>query len=264
MIARAKEHGSALVFVLWIALLISILAAGATLAVRSRILDTRVEMDVMREEAALRSALDIAAWSIALEGRNGVARLPRVVPVGDYRIEVSRAPTQDRIDINLADETAWQRVFAAAGAPQEVSAQLIDQILDWRDPDTRVRPLGAERPQYPQSGTKRIGDRPFLSVDELLQVRDMTPARLACITPYLTIFGGTGAHQGAPLEGLEPPVDTNGIRVAMQARIIKVDGRPGRSLMGLAQYGVSDVRPYEWVYWGGDDGQAPTCSPGAF
>lgn len=264
MMRTAKEQGSALVFVLWIALLISILAAGATLAVRARILDTRVEMEVMREEVALRSALDIAAWSIALEGRNGVTRLPRILPVGDYRIEVSRAPTHDRIDVNLADETAWQRVFAAAGARQEVSARLIDQILDWRDGDTRVRPLGAERPQYPQSGGKVIGDRPFLSIQELRQVRDMTPSRLACIAPFLTVLGGTGDQQGAPLEGLEPPVDTNGIRVALQARLIRVDGRSGRRLMGLAQYGTSTVRPYEWVYWGGDDGRAQSCDPNAF
>lgn len=258
------ERGSALVFVLWIALLISILAAGAAIAARGRIVEARVENQVMRETAALHSALEIAAWTIALEGRTGVSRFPREIAVGDERIRVSLAPTQARIDINMADETAWMAVFAAAGAPQDLSRTLTDQILDWRDPDTAPRPFGAERGDYPGRPGKIISDRAFASVGELIEVRAMTPGRLACIRPFLTAYGGTGPAQGAPAQGFDLPERADGVRVALRASLLDPAGGAGRSLSGLVQYGVSQTRPYEWVRFGGDDGAAPVCDPSSF
>ena len=257
------ERGSALIFVLWIALFISLLAAAAAVATRGRIIEARVENSVMREEAALRSALEIAAWDVALQGRTALLALPRTLSVGDHQIEVSLASTHNRIDINMADETAWRRVFIAAGAPQQISDALTDQILDWRDGDSRRRPFGAEAPDYAGSG-KVIGDRVFASIDELVQVRDMTDGRLACIFAYLTVFGGTGPQQGAPLDGLAAPTGTDGVRVAYAAQVIDPGGGPGRRLSGLAQYGAAAHRPYEWVRFGGDDGAAPVCDPSVF
>ncbi len=262
--AAGRERGSALVFVLWIALFISILAAGAAIAARGRIVEARVEGAVMRETAALRSALEITAWRIALRGRTGVFDLPVAEMIGDYRIHVSLASTQARVDINMADETAWMQVFAASGAPQSLSRRLTDEILDWRDSDTSVRPQGAERPDYPGRPGKMIGDRAFSSVDELIEVRSMTPGRLNCVRPFLTAFGGTGPAQGAPAPDLAPPERADGVRVALSAQLVGEDGSPGRRLDGLVQYGVSAARPYEWVRFGGDDGAAPPCDPSSF
>jgi len=259
-----RERGSALVFVLWIALLISILAAGALIAARGRVVETRVDTAVMRETAALRSALEIAAWRIGLQGRTSLDALPQRVAVGDYVVEVDLAPTHGRVDINMADETAWRRVFAAAGAPESASLPLIDEILDWRDADTAARPLGAERADYPGPPGKAIGDRPFASVDELISVRSMTPGRLACIRPFLTAYGGTGPIQGAPAGPFQPPERADGVRAALRASLVLEDGSSGRSLEGLAQFGVSETRPYSWVRFGGDDGAAPHCDPSVF
>ncbi len=262
--ARSRDRGSALVFVLWIALLLSILAAGATIAARERVIEARVENQVMRENAALRSALEIAAWTIALQGRDALNGLPRRIDVGDHAVEVALADTHRRVDINLADETAWMRVFAAAGAPEATARRLTDEILDWRDPDTAARPFGAERSDYALLPHKTLGDRPFASVDELSQVRAMTPGRLACIRPFLTAFGGTGPAQGAPAGGFEPPERADGVRVALAARVIGANGSRGRGVQGLVQYGVSETRPYEWVRFGSDDGAAPACDPSVF
>jgi general secretion pathway protein K len=259
-----RQRGSALVFVLWIALFISILAAGAAIAARGSIVEARVENAVMRERAALQSALEIAAWRIALQGRTGVLDLPRTVSVGDYTVDVRLAQTQGRVDINMADETAWLRVFAAAGAPEALARRLSDEVLDWRDSDMDARPQGAERLDYPGRPGKLIGDRAFSSVDELIEVRSMTAARLACVRPFLTAYGGTGAGQGAAAPDITRPESADGIRVALAAQIVSADAMPGRSLEGLVQYGLSDARSYDWVRFGGDDGAAPPCDPGAF
>lgn len=263
MIRTAREQGSALVFVLWIALLVSILAAGAALAVRARIVETRIEDTVMREQAALRSALDLAAFQIALEGRSSVGAFPRTVQLNGLTVETALATTQGRIDINLADDTAWMRLFAAVGASEGVSRRLTDQILDWRDSDAAPRPFGAERDAYDARPGARIGDRSFLDIRELTLVLDMTPARLACIAPYLTVQGGTGPVQGAPLDGLEPPAGADGIRVALTAHLVNPDG-PGRAMSGLAQFGAARARPFEWVSFTRDDGLDAVCPEGVF
>lgn len=259
-----REQGSALVFVLWIALFLSILAAGAAIAARGRVIEARVDNQVMRETAALQSALEIAAWNVAIQGRDALSQFPRTIPVGDYTIAVGLADTHARVDVNMADDTVWMRVFAAAGAPAALSRRLTDEILDWRDTDTAARPFGAERADYPARLGKTIADRPFRSVAELIEVRSMTEARLACIRPYLTAYGGTGPAQGAPAPGLEPPGRADGVRAALSAVMIYDDGARGRRLEGLVQYGVSASRPYEWVRFGGDDGAAPACDPSAF
>ncbi len=263
MSRAAREQGSALVFVLWIALLVSILAAGAALAVRARIIETRIEDTVMREQAALRSALDLAAFQIALEGRASINAFPRTISINGFTIETALSTTQGRIDVNLADDTAWMRLFAAVGAGEGVSRRLADQILDWRDSDAAPRPFGAERDAYDARPGAVIGDRSFLDIRELTLVLDMTPARLACIAPYLTVQGGTGAVQGAPLDGLEPPARADGVRVSLTARVIKPDGA-GRAMTGLAQFGAARARPYEWVGFTGDDGLDAVCPEGAF
>ncbi|MGJ3230785.1 MAG: general secretion pathway protein GspK [Oceanicaulis sp.] len=259
----ARERGSALVFVLWIALLVSILAAGAAVAVRARIIETRIEETVMREEAALRSALDLAAFQIALEGRASLENLPRTFVFGEDAVRVGAAPFHRRIDVNLADDTAFMRLFQGLGAGEGLARRLTDQILDWRDADSLPRPFGAEAQDYAARPGGTIGDRPFLDVRELAQVLDMTPARLACAAPYLTVQGGSGPAQGAPLQGLEPPAAADGIRAALTATLIGPAGE-GRSLTGIVQFGVSDTRPFGWVAFSGDDGAAPACPDGAF
>jgi general secretion pathway protein K len=261
---RRSERGSALVFVLWIALIISILAATAAVAARGRVIETRVENAAAREVSALRTALDITAWRIALQGRVGLNALPQRIPVGDHLVEVSLAPTHGRVDINMADETAWMRVFAAAGAPDAIARRLTDEILDWRDADIAVRPFGAERANYAGLRGKEIGDRAFASVEELILVRSMTPGRLACIQPYLTAFGGTGPVQGAPPGDFQAPQRADGVRAALRARLISDEARGGRALDGLVQFGVGETRPYSWVRFGGDDGAAPACDPSVF
>lgn len=254
------EEGSALVYVLWIALLLSVLMAGAALFARTQIMSARVEQTVLSENLALQSALDLVAYRGALAGRAYFESLPETVELGGHAILVERAPRHHRLDINLADETAWMRLFTALGADEEIARQLTDQVLDWRDSDTDPRPHGAES----YGGLdKQIGNRGFFSVEELGQVRDITPARLACMAPYLTALGGTGPAQGAPPEGLDLPAHSDGMRVALRA-VIRTEGGAGREVTGLVQYGTSDTRPFEWVHLGGEDGMAPQCPEGAF
>lgn len=260
--AIRREEGSALVYVLWIALLLSVLMAGAALFARTQIVSARVEQDVLAERLALQSALDLVAYRGALAGRAYFEGLPETVEIGGYEILVARAPRHYRLDINLADETAWMRLFITLGADEDLARRLTDQVLDWRDADTDPRPLGAEAEAY-TGLDKTIGNRSFFSISELGKVRDITPARLACMAPYLTVFGGTGPAQGAPLDGLELPARSDGMRVALRAVLITGTG-PGRDLTGLAQYGTSQARPYEWVHLGGEDGMAPPCPDGAF
>lgn len=260
--AIRRDAGSALVYVLWIALLLSVLMAGAALFARTQIIAARVEQGVLAERLALQSALDLVAYRGALAGRAYFEGLPETVEIDGREIRVDRAPSHFRLDVNLADETAWMRLFTTLGADEDLARTLTDQVLDWRDGDGDARPFGAEADAYGGSG-KQVANRSFLHVAELGEVLAITPARLACMAPYLTVFGGTGPAQGAPLEGLELPARSDGTRVALRAVLVSGAGE-GRALTGLVQYGSSQTRPFEWVHLGGEDGLAPACPEGAF
>lgn len=261
--AAGTERGSALVFVLWIALIVSILIAGAAVLARGRLVETRVERVVMQESLALQSALDLVAYRAALSGRSYLEGLPDIIEIAGHTVRVDRAPMNGRIDINLADETALRRLFRGLGASQALSLTLTDQILDWRDTDADPRPFGAEAPDYTGLPGKQIANRAFMTIGELVRVKDISRGRLACMAPYLTVYGGTGPVQGAPPGEIEIPAGIDGVRVALRAAIVTPDGQ-GRAITGLAQFGASARRPYEWVRMGGDDGALTACPPGAF
>jgi general secretion pathway protein K len=75
---------------------------------------------------------------------------------------------------------------------QEQARALASAILDWRDPDSFSQAEGgAEDPQYAAEerpyGAK---DAPFETVAELQLVLGMTPALVARLTPYLTVYSG--------------------------------------------------------------------------
>ena len=74
------------------------------------------------------------------------------------------------------------------GAAAIQPAVLAAAILDWRDADTRARPLGAEDPDYRAAGLERgAGDRAFLSIDELELVLGMPRGLVERLRPVVTV-----------------------------------------------------------------------------
>lgn len=247
----SDQTGSALVFVLWMSILLSVILAGILVLGQNQVRLTRIRQSEMQAELVLRSALDLAAFDTALVGRSFVSSLPLDYRVDGQTVRVSLAPEHGRLDINLANDADWENVFAAVGLSESEGRRLAAQILDWRDTDTQPRQFGLEA--YPEDGAKQIGNRPFLSVAELGQVQAMSPGLLACLTPYLTVFGGTPPPQLDILDR-EDINRTDGLRVAYRAEY------ENHQLTGLARFGDSPRLPFQWVAFGTDRPDLQACA----
>ena len=63
-------------------------------------------------------------------------------------------------------------------------------IVDWRDPDDIARVKGGERDDYIKAGLLRLPtNQNFRDVEELLDVKGMTPEVYRLVSPYLTTMG---------------------------------------------------------------------------
>jgi general secretion pathway protein K len=251
------ERGSAIVFVLWVSVLLSVILVGTAALVQTQLRMVSSRRDAFVREESLLSALDVVAFDTALVGRTYISSLPRTVEINGRSISVSLAPTHNRLGINMANDEDWISLFTLLGESEAASRRLAEQILDWRDGDTQRRANGAEAEDYLAGGGKEPGNRPFISVGELIQVRDMTAQRLACLAPYLTVFGGTA---DPVLDGLgaEEAASMEGVRVAYRAEVSRPNGVIAH-LTGLARFGSSGRRPFEWVGFVDDGVSSDTC-----
>jgi len=240
-----KDTGSALLYVLWTSLLVAVLLAGATGLVQQQARMTAAQRLDSQLDAQLSSALDLVAFDLALSGRAAIGDLPRSFPLEGGQVTVFLARQQGLMDINMADETRWMDLLQRAGLAPDRARRLAQGILDWRDNDTQARPEGGEAGAYPDGWLRKPANRPFVSVEELLAVRGMSPGLWSCLSSRLTVFGGTPPPQDQT--GLTADLnDLTGVRVALLARVESEGGR-SRERFALAHFGASDARPFEWV-----------------
>jgi general secretion pathway protein K len=190
---RTGEEGYALLVAVLAMALIAVLAAGI-------IASTRGTLDVAgaeRQRARLEAAAD-AGVVLAVRGLSMTERERRWAPDGRHRLrfggidlDVALEDERGKIPLNAIDDTQARRMFEAAGARDEVLDAVTDAFLDWRDPDGDPRPHGAEAAAYGGLG-RGPRNGPLRSVDELGDVRGVTPAMLSRLRPAVTVIGAEG------------------------------------------------------------------------
>ncbi|RMD66541.1 MAG: hypothetical protein D6824_00630 [Planctomycetota bacterium] len=126
------------------------------------------------------------------------------------------------VDVNKASLAQLQRCFVEAGVQPFDAAALAQQIVDWRDEDSFVRPLGAEREAYEARGV-RIRNGPFLSLAELAYLPAATPSTLAKVGPYLTTRGDGSIH--APTAPWPVLASAPGLSRDAAQRIVEARGK---------------------------------------
>lgn len=150
------------------------------------------------QRARLKAAAD-AGVVLAVRAVSMTARERRWLPDGRphhllfdgaeliVRVEDERG----KINLNGIDGAEARAMFAAVGVEGDDLDALTDAFLDWRDPDDDARPHGAEKAYYaPLGRAPRNG--PFRSIDELLEIRGMSPALLARLRPAVSVIGAEG------------------------------------------------------------------------
>jgi hypothetical protein len=130
--------------------------------------------------------------------------------------------------MNAASDRLLAGVFDSLGMSEEQRNRIVDSMLDWRDADDIPHLYGAEVGEYDGRTPPRNGA--FQSVDELLQVKNMTPQlfygtvsfdpvsgkyeRIPGVRELLTVQSGSGRVQPnvasrevlLALPGMTPPI----------------------------------------------------------
>ena len=209
----ARERGVALVLVLWAGALTSVIAAAFAFSVRTEVrlagaAVDRVQAGALAAAGIERAILGLSNRSVAERWQGDGRRYE--FELGGGRVQVVVHAETGRIDVNHASKDLLVGMLTAVGRartdPQTTEGlssgqtadeqsgvdpgHLADAIMDWRDTNDRRRLNGAEDPDYRAAGLPYgAGDRRFLSVSELRQVKGMTPETFAGLAPLATVYG---------------------------------------------------------------------------
>lgn len=202
------QEGVALVMVLWILLLITISTGAYTLMARMDQLEAHTVISGTRARLAAEAGLNLAVLSLRDPDETN-----RWVPDGrpytlfyeDVRLEIQVTDERGKIDINSVDEDTLIRLLAGNGLDEENAMYLAAAMLDWADTDEIERANGAELPAYESAGLAvGPGNRPYVMIEETLQVLGMPFDLFKVIEPGITVFSESGTPDPAyaPKEAL--------------------------------------------------------------
>ncbi len=193
----ARARGFALVIVLWAGVLLSVVAASFAFSMR---VETRLAGNLI--ERAQTQAIADAGIQRGIMALLANARGPRWVtdgriyelPMGPGSMRIRLLSENGKIDLNGAPEALIQGLLTSLVESGELAdadqaARIAGAILDWRDPDQRRRPGGAEDGDY--GAAKRpfgARDGAFLSVAELNQVLGVDAETYARLAPWVTVY----------------------------------------------------------------------------
>jgi len=196
------------VLVLWVLLLITISTGAYTLMARMDVLEAHTVISGTRARMAAEAGLNLAVLS--LRDPDETTRMvpdgrPYSVQFEDVLIEIKVTDERGKIDINSANEDTLLRLLQGNGLEEESAAYLAAAIMDWSDKDEMERANGAELAAYSSAGLEiGPGNRPFIMIEEVLQVLGMPFDVFKAIEPGVTVFSGAAVPEPAyaPKEAL--------------------------------------------------------------
>jgi len=201
-----NRRGVALLAALWLVVAIAVVTLQFSLDAQERraLGLAAAERGQARAAAAgalavMQARLDYALRS-APRGRGNVAALRSSDPwlgvdslysgqllVDSIAVDVRASDLGAQLNVNTLTEDELRTFFGFLLRRADVADELAQSIFDWRDADDIPRPRGGERDQYVKEGMLSIpANAQFREVDDLLQVRSMTPEILATAKPFLS------------------------------------------------------------------------------
>lgn len=203
-----RQHGIALVLVLWVLLLLTIITGSFALMARMDRLEAHALLSGTQARLSAEAAINLAV--LALRDPEDETRM-----IADGRmyqqyldgilIEVSAIDERGKLDINATDELAMVNMLSGHGLDLVDAELLAAAMMDWRDEDELERVNGAEEDAYFAAGLA-IGpaNRPFMMTEELLQVIGMPYELYRKLEPGITVFSRAGEPDPAfaPVEAL--------------------------------------------------------------
>jgi type II secretory pathway component PulK len=222
-----------LIVTLWVLVILAIVALtfAETMSVEARAASNDLERTralyaakagVQRAILAIRAdtsgyAADSSSWA-ALNSDDDQ------FPFQDERYDVTVTDECGKLDLNTGAEQQL-------GKLPEMTAEMIDALLDWIDADDNPRANGAENDYYSRLSPPRAGaNRPFLTLDELLLVKGVTKEAYY------------GADQGQALSlNAPPPVLQPGQPTPLRDLLTINSGDNDLDAQGQARLNINDT-----------------------
>ncbi len=209
-----RERGFALLIVLWSLVLVSLILSQLLSAGRS----ATALAETARDGAMGRAAADgaIAEAIFHLLGHGGAWATdgsPHALAIGASAVTVEVQDLATRINPNLASMALLAGLFQAAGLAAQQATALAEAVTAWRSPPASQAEAAARLADYRRAGLAFAPPgKPFADVSELGHVIGMTPALLAAVTPYLSLY-----QSGDPDLDIAPPMVRQALTIAGQA-----------------------------------------------
>jgi general secretion pathway protein K len=221
------QRGIALVLVLWIVALLTIIAIGMTSAQRTESTLAANQLGSAHFRALADAAIHFAALNLtarpSIDASSAELEADSLwIPDGQPHtwrfsgedLEIAIVNVASLIDLNQAPRELLGGLLGAVGIEEEVQAELLDAILDWRDEDDLHLLNGAEDADYESAGRPYgAKDGPFHSVEELLQVLGIDAPLFRELASALTVASASANVQ----QELAPPL----VRAALEGVTIE-------------------------------------------
>jgi general secretion pathway protein K len=191
MTRRQGRSGAALLIVLWLLALSSALAVAVVTSART---ESHLARNLAEEasaralaQAGVHRALVFLLAATPAPGSGADYQEIRELDLFGAKVRLAVRDECGKIDIN----TGWGPLVLGLVRQYEADEKAIgvaQAILDWRDPDRRRRPQGAEDADYAAAG-RPYGARDglFEAIDELQQVLGVSAPLYARLAPDITV-----------------------------------------------------------------------------
>ncbi len=208
------QRGFALIVVIWVGVLLALMAAAFSSAVRSRIRTTTSHAETVRAEALADAGVRIAVLDLLAPGSAKSRRFPAdgtpiSCAIGNQAAMLIQAEDETgKVNLNTTSEELLMALFTGLGAERAQALRITDRILDFRDIDNDKRSDGAEREDYKKAGSNAgPKNSDFTSVDELDQVLGIPPELRDKAKPFLTTLSNQN--------GVDPLVATKALKALL-------------------------------------------------
>ncbi len=188
-----RQHGLALIIVLWMVMLLSVIASSFAYSMRSDLLVARNMLSSSQAQALADAGIERALYELAKPvtdlRRWKADGLRHEFELDGAKIAVTAMDESGKIDLNSAQDTLLKAVFISSGLTDGQAAAVLDALLDWRDPDSLKRPMGAEEEEYRAAGRKSRPANGLLETpEEMRQVMGVTPELYQKLAGIVTVY----------------------------------------------------------------------------
>ena len=178
-VVHGKERGAVLVAVLWLVTVMTLLVVSLARDVRSNADLARFEIDLLKTEAVLDSAIDIAAAKLLAADKETPLALDgqaELVVLGGASVEIRIFDASGLVDIGQADPDLLQALLDEIMGPGSGGDALAEAILTRRS----------------EAAKKSAGALPFQSVSEIYELASGNPQLIDRLMPFIGLYGKGG------------------------------------------------------------------------